>query len=260
MYAQDPYTALTYFYISFSDQEKQLCRQRPDTPKHLRYLFDRFRSMQPSLGHLIAALKEAMNDFSKVYLVIDGVDECPRAGNQRFQLLDIIKHIQTCSMPNTHILLTSRNEQVIEEALKTLFSSPATRKNDLETHRGEVDSDVGIFIDERLASYEFNGWPDETKRSVKEALREKADGMYGISVTKSQTGLTNLIRFQYVSLQLDALKQGKALKTVREALMNLPAGLDETYDRAFLSLDENQQIQAIRALQWLAFSSATYFG
>ena len=125
-----------------------------------------------------------MNDFNEVYLVIDGVDECPRTGNQRFQLLDVIKHIQTCSLPNTHILLTSRNEQDIEEALKTLFSSPATTKIDLENHWGEVDSDIGIFIDERLASYKFNGWPDETKRSVKEALREKAGGMYGISVTK----------------------------------------------------------------------------
>ena len=36
--------------------------------------------------------------------------------------------------------------------------------------------------------------------------------------------------------------------------MHLPAGLDETYDREFSSLDGNQQIQAIRALKWLAFS------
>ena len=49
---------------------------------------------------------------------------------------------------------------------------------DLETHQQEVDNDIGIFIDERLVSPEFNSWPQETKRRVKEALTGKADGMY----------------------------------------------------------------------------------
>ena len=66
--------------------------------------------------------------------------------------------------------------------------------------------------------------------------------------------MTNLIRFQYVSLQLDALKQANDPKAVGEALIDLPQGLDETYDRTLLSLNENQQVQAIRALKWLAFS------
>ena len=189
MYDQDPYTAQAYFYISFGDQEKQspvnmirsliaqLCCQRPDTPKHIRDLFDRFRNMQPDLDRLEAALKATTDGFDRIYLTIDGLDECPRKGDERSQLLELIKRIQNWGLPNLHILVTSRNEQDIEESLKPLFTCPAATRIDLETHQQEVDTDIGIFIDERLKSPDFNSWPRKTKRSVKEALTEKADGM-----------------------------------------------------------------------------------
>ena len=90
------------------------------------------------------------------------------------------------------------------------MGKPRTTKIDLEIYQGEIDNNIGIFIDEKLTSYEFN----ERQGSP----RRKADGMYGISVTKSQTRFD---KFHQVSVHLittDTLNQTEALKTVREAL------------------------------------------
>jgi hypothetical protein len=61
-------------------------------------------------------------------------------------------------------------------------------------------------------------------------------------------------RFQYVALQLKALENAKSLNAVKQALQNLPAGLDQTYTRALLNIDPSQKSQAVCALKWLAFS------
>lgn len=266
-FGQDPYTAQAYFYISFSDEEKQtvrsmvkslivqVCGCRPDTPQPILDL-SRFQTVnhEPGLELLEATLQATTEDFKRIYLVIDGLDECPTTGDERSELLKFIKRIHGWSRPTLHILLTSRREQDIEEALGPLFGTSAGVKVDLERHQREVDRDIGTFIVQKLESPEFNSWPQTTKDNVEKTLTEKAEGMYGISFAKSQTEANKFLRFQYVSLQLEALKPAKTAKAVNQALVDLPVGLDRTYDRALSSLDQNQQIQAIRALNWLAFS------
>ena len=61
-------------------------------------------------------------------------------------------------------------------------------------------------------------------------------------------------RFQYVALQLEALKSAESPAEVEHALKNLPADLDETYQRALLSIPISKKAKAIRALHWLSFS------
>jgi hypothetical protein len=55
-------------------------------------------------------------------------------------------------------------------------------------------------------------------------------------------------------LQLEALAKAKSLVAVDKALADLPADLDETYNRALSNIDPRQQTQAICSLKWLAFS------
>lgn len=66
--------------------------------------------------------------------------------------------------------------------------------------------------------------------------------------------LTPIKRFQFVALQLSALQNCSTKAKVREALNSLPTGLDETYSRILMSLDQYQGKQALRALKWLIFS------
>jgi ankyrin repeat domain-containing protein 50 len=63
-------------------------------------------------------------------------------------------------------------------------------------------------------------------------------------------------RFRWVFCQLEALKKCPPLQDpIRKALKNLPATLDETYERILGNIDdEDSQQVARRSLLWLAFS------
>jgi len=192
LYGSDPYTALAYFYFSFSETEKQstenmlrslivqLCGGRPDTPKPLLDLhLYRDKNLQPGLEKLEETLQASTQDFKNVYIVVDALDECPRANGERDKLLKHLENIHKWNLANLHVLYTSRPEPDIEAELAPLFSRPTTSIIDLQKRREEVNRDIGTYIDQKIASSDFRTWPPETKKEVKAALTDKADGMYG---------------------------------------------------------------------------------
>ena len=192
LYDPDPYTALAYFYFSFSEIEKQstenmlrslivqLCGGRPDTPKPLLDLhLYRDKNLQPGLENLEEILQASTQDFRSIYLVIDALDECPRENGERDKLLKCLERVHKWALTNFHVLCTSRPEPDIEAELVPLFSGPATSIIDLQKRREEVNRDIGTYIDQKIASSEFRYWPLKTKNDVKAALTDKADGMYG---------------------------------------------------------------------------------
>lgn len=63
-----------------------------------------------------------------------------------------------------------------------------------------------------------------------------------------------MIRFRWVACQLDALAKCTSLSKLRKALRTLPKTLEETYDRILLSIDPERRSDALKMLQWLAFS------
>lgn len=65
-------------------------------------------------------------------------------------------------------------------------------------------------------------------------------------------------RFQYVALQFDALRNLSSMPLIRQALRDLPAGLDATYDRILLRTGHNYQPQVANTLKWLALSERAF--
>jgi ankyrin repeat domain-containing protein 50 len=70
-----------------------------------------------------------------------------------------------------------------------------------------------------------------------------------------------ILRFRWVFCQLEALKKCPPLQDpIRKALKNLPATLDETYERILGTIDdEDSQQIARRSLIWLAFSERSLY-
>lgn len=99
---------------------------------------------------------------------------------KRERLLDFILQIQRSELKNLHILCTSRREVDIEKAFKSLFAVSATANVDvnLVTYRSKVDHDIGIHIKKTLASTPYDEWSPDLKDVVRQALIERADGMY----------------------------------------------------------------------------------
>lgn len=63
------------------------------------------------------------------------------------------------------------------------------------------------------------------------------------------------IRFRWAVCQLDALGKCLSLHELREALRSLPKTLDDTYARILCSIDEYRSENALKILQWLAYSA-----
>ena len=72
------------------------------------------------------------------------------------------------------------------------------------------------------------------------------------------TALLTPFRFQYVALQFDALRNLSSMPLIRQALHDLPVGLDDTYDRILLSIDLNYKLQVANTLKWLALSERVF--
>ncbi|KAL6887030.1 ankyrin repeat-containing domain protein [Trichoderma evansii] len=250
-YDPSPSTALAYFYFSFSDIEKQkvdamlaslikqICSRRSDTPQLIEKFRDyKTKGERPDNEALEAALVATTPGFSAVCIIIDGLDECPLFNNEREKLLKSLQHILlNDDLKNLHIFLTSRKEPDIDLKIRGLLSSPSRLENDLLAHQETINEDIRLYIGLTLATDDFKSWPADIKEEAKQPLTEKADCM-----------------FQYVRFQFQMLQNLSSVAEIREALQNLPIGLDATYDRIFKSIDIKFQIQVINSLKWLAFS------
>ena len=61
-------------------------------------------------------------------------------------------------------------------------------------------------------------------------------------------------RFRWVALQLAGLKECLTITDLKKQLNDLPQGLNETYDRILLGINEKHHGYVKLFLQWLSFS------
>src|SRR6266511_5506612 len=64
-----------------------------------------------------------------------------------------------------------------------------------------------------------------------------------------------VIRFRWAACQLDTLGRCRSLAELQKALASLPKTLDDTYARILLGIDEDDSQNALKILQWLAYSA-----
>ncbi|KAL7935792.1 ankyrin repeat-containing domain protein [Trichoderma chlorosporum] len=249
-YSGNAMTVLAYFYFSFSDIQKQnvdgmlaslikqISAHRPYIPQSVQRLGHyKHNGGRPDTKTLIEALIDSMEGFSAVYIVIDALDECPMLNDVRKTLLKSLYDMLKKAADSLHILCTSRKEVDIDKATRPLLSEPWGSEIDLSIQHEVLDDDIGRYIDFVLADAEYDTWPEDIKKESKNALMEKADGM-----------------FQYVRCQFENLQKLSSVGEIRMALQNLPDGLDSTYERMLQNIDIKFRPQVIASLKWLAFS------
>jgi hypothetical protein len=157
---------------------RQLLAYRPDTPEAVKAL-RRYQESghAPDTKRLEDTLAATIRGFRNVYIVIDALDECPIGNNQRESLLGSFSRLLEISLPNLHMLWTSRCEPDIEIAFHGL-THPSTRINyDLASRQEAVNWGISRHIDDTLAIAPCDKWPENIKKEVREALVEKAEGM-----------------------------------------------------------------------------------
>lgn len=186
----NPHIGIAFFFFTFSDNSKQnasamlrslalrLSSQLNDNHARLSRLHDRYRNATPPDQDLEDCLHQLVQAFEHVYIILDALDESPRnlyGKNIRQSVLETLATIRKWSEPGLHLLVTSREETDIRDALHDdLYTSPdeiVSMKN------ASVDSDIASFISGRLKdSRELRKWANYHGQ-IESTLAERAKGV-----------------------------------------------------------------------------------
>ncbi|KAN0136205.1 Ankyrin repeat-containing domain protein [Lactarius tabidus] len=244
---------MAYFYFDFRDTGKQsrgdllrslliqLSAQSDPFCEILSRLYDDHDkgTRQPSDGTLMRCLEEMLTlpDQCPIYLIMDALDECPNTfgiKSPREKVLDVVKELVDLQLSNLRICVTSRPEVNIRSALEdiaffsvSLHDESGQQKDIVEYIKSVVHSPSDTLMKK---------WREEHKDLVIQALSERADGM-----------------FRWVFCQLETLRHCLP-QNIPHIISQLPASLDETYERILKEIGKTNNFFARRLLQCLTMA------
>jgi hypothetical protein len=252
---------LAYCYFSFSDSEKQkprnflrsviaqLLSTRSQIPDKVQELYDRYRTSDPPLDELKDALKSALNPSVETFIFIDALDECPAINKARKQLCELLVEISKWSIPDLHILVTSRKVAHIKEALFEIESLI-----EVPIRNAKVDSDIRVYVKSRIANDPKLARLATKVEEIETVLVKKANGMHVFVCFPEISGAEKCFRLRWAFCQIEALRKCRTRNDVLRSLQSLPETLDETYKRILEGIEERDHMLAATALRWLLVS------
>ncbi|KXJ85775.1 hypothetical protein Micbo1qcDRAFT_99108, partial [Microdochium bolleyi] len=215
-----PGLGVAFFYFTYDDTSKQnassmlrtLTLQLASQAKGGNDIMSAFHSRcgnaNPSDDQLFECFLDIVGEFSRVYVVLDALDECPAPGF-RSDLLDALVDMVNATPKQLHLLATSRNERDIAQAMETISHDKIALRND------SVDSDIASYVSAQLESNRrLQKWRQHRQR-IEDVFAEKAQGV-----------------FRWAQCQLTALEGCPSTEYhLEQQLSALPKTLDETYAR-----------------------------
>ncbi|KAL7783395.1 ankyrin repeat-containing domain protein [Trichoderma afarasin] len=241
-YPNDTSIGVAYIYCSFqqigeqtaydllASLLKQLAQSQSSLPGGVKDLYDQHQAKKtrPSVDDISKALQSVAAKLSRVFVIVDALDECQASNKCRSTLLLEIFNLQ--AKTKTNFFATSRRIPDIERAFKG-YTSLEILAN---------DEDVQKYLDSQMS--ELPGCvlkrPD-LQEEIKIKIVRAIDGM-----------------FLLAKLHLDSLISKWTPKAIRTALEALPTGSEvytETYDAAMNRIkgQTSSRELAIQVLSWI---------
>ena len=176
--------SVAFFYCSFTDSKKQrvlnliysflyqLAQRLSRIPSSLLDLYNKHKNTQPQMGNLKMTLRSVIDESEQSFLIIDALDECIDENETREEILTFLTELSGWSLPQLHVLITSRKEPEIEESLTSLKGMSSVciqiqQQEDIEKYVKSV-----LETDSYLAKWSF-----EVKREIQDTLIRNSDGM-----------------------------------------------------------------------------------
>lgn len=180
-YRNDSSVGIAYVYCNFqrhNEQKvedllasllKQLCQDRPSLPDSLKDLYDwhKVRRQRPSLDEISGTLQSVVTLYSRVFIVIDALDEYQLSDGSRLRLLSEVFSLQT--KYGINFFATSRFiPEIIEK-----FS------NSMVQEIRACNEDVWRYLDSHMLELpECVRKRPEIQEKIKTEILKVIDGMY----------------------------------------------------------------------------------
>ncbi|PIB00933.1 Vegetative incompatibility protein HET-E-1 [Cercospora beticola] len=232
------------FYCAFSDSRKQslrtmllsivaqVCSREPGLAM-LQNAYEKHNRVTLSADDLEKIMFSTLRAYKTMYLLVDGVDECPEDNDNRRGVLEFLVRLSHRAS-NVRILAASRDEPGIRSSMQ------ASKAAQLPINTHAVDADIRRYISaEILRDLRLSRLDSQTKAQIEDTLTQRADGM-----------------FRWTFCQLQEVKKLKSTKprSIQQALFALPATLDATYERILETIGENVRDDALILLRWIAYA------
>ncbi|KAF7922343.1 uncharacterized protein EAE97_011085 [Botrytis byssoidea] len=242
-FRNDKDVGIAYLYCNFRRQHdqkiddlllslpKQLSGYQPLMPGAVKDMFDLHsrRQTRPSTEEVSSTLKSIINSYSKVFIVVDALDECQMADGCRMKFLSEVFHLhETCQLS---LFATSRYIPDIEKRFDSSMR--------LEIRAS--DKDVERYLDGRISQLPgYVRQSTDLQNEIKIGIIKAVDGM-----------------FLLARLNFDSLRGKKSPKAMRKALNSLPTGFDayrdaykDAMERIEGQLDDERDL-AKQVLSWI---------
>jgi hypothetical protein len=148
----------------------QFIEEQEDFPAEVTALYETHKKYQtrPSFSECSTLLQSVVTAFSKVFIVIDALDECTESGNTKRSIIDATKSLLS---KEAHIMVTSRKLPQIESLCKEWLQVEIMAKDQdiiqyLEAHI-EDEGELGNVIQEH----------PEKRDSIITTIVQKSQGM-----------------------------------------------------------------------------------
>jgi hypothetical protein len=211
-FKNDPSVAISYIYFNFRRHDeqkaedllanllKQLARGQSSLPDSVKSLYDSHKNMQsrPSFDEISRTLRSVATMFSKVFIIIDAIDECRVDNGCRTRFLTEIFSVQAeCGI---NIFATSRFN--IPEVMTHFSNGPSI---EIRAHDEDVERYLDVHISQS-GSVLLKGNRDEIRRRIIAAV----DGMW-VSLQQYTSVIQKLtlckVSPRSASLRFDSIKE-----------------------------------------------------
>lgn len=222
---QDEITPLVRWIIS------DLYRHTDVIPKQAYSMFQ--QRYAPLLKDLLGCLSSVLQlcPLNAVFVVIDALDE----SRERHNLLKLLQDLASDNrFKKLHLLATSREYDDIKQAMSLMSKEISMFDN------SNNQEDIRLYVTARIKNHpKFQRWSPSLRTEVEDALSAGAPGM-----------------FRWAVCQLDILRRlPNSPDRIRDAIKSLPRALDETYERIFSMIAEEEKLLVRHALHWLITNS-----
>ncbi|KAF3914132.1 hypothetical protein AA313_de0207640 [Arthrobotrys entomopaga] len=179
-FRNDPKIGIAYLYCNFRRQDeqkpedlvasllKQLVQCLPDLPEGIKPLYDNRKNGRPRLDEISSTLRLVAALYSRIFTIIDALDECRAGGGCRAKFLSEIFSLQ--DKVRTSLLVTSRFiPEIIREFNGSTFLEVRASNEDVHRYVGGHISQLRPFVREN----------EQLQAEIKTSISEAVDGMYG---------------------------------------------------------------------------------
>ncbi|KAH9882828.1 hypothetical protein J1614_000194 [Plenodomus biglobosus] len=230
--------AIAYVYCDYRDSKlqsgselissitRQLVEQTHPIPQEVKTYRDRWaeKKSRPSPEDRVALVKDVALRFSKTYIFVDALDECPERNRDDFlRMLGMLE-------PFTRLFITSRPHLELQTRFANLTHIEiAASQKDIQIY---VESE--IRANHRLSL--LTAKDTTLKAQIIETISRKAKGMFLVAY-----------------LQIARLSETAKPKTVLQSLNSLPSKIYDFYDEALARIDEYPEEDKLLVKKVLAY-------